>query len=380
MKKWGTVCGIVILLALSGCGGGMPEVPPTTPPPAVESPSSAPTPVATQTPAPSAVPEEPPQVAAPQSVEDLRAILLSSMENLVQPPPLDLSGCPIDQPVDLSLKNIYYGIWAERPDLKYAYDPTVEVLPDGLVLCKTAYMPYKLGVPGTEGPSVGSLSELVAAGESGLGNELVQISITNPALDVDDMSRALQQVGGGYLVCELNRDATAINYRPSMGYSMEECLTMLEEARAAAEKLALELTTPEMGEEERLSALYTWLTDNVKYDHRYYADRDNLPFTATTATGAFNDNLAICGGYAHALELLCKAVGLEVYTVSGRAANDYHMWNMVRVDGQWRYCDPTFDRNMSQFGFRHFLVGAEVLSKDHQWDADFVERLIDEGK
>lgn len=374
MKKWGAILGLVLLFALSGCVGGTSELPPTTSPPPVEAPT--PTPAETETPVPEA--PTPTPVAAPQSAEELRTLLLSAIEGTAQPPLLDLSGCPIEEPVELSLKNIYYGILAERPELKYAYDLTVEATPDELVRCSFAYMPYKLGESGTDGAPVDTLSQLIAVAEGGLGEASVPIRITNPALDVDDMSRALQQVGGGYLLCGLSRDATAIEYAPANGYTMAECLTMLEEARAAAKGLALELTTPEMGEEERLSALYTWLTDNVKYDHRYYADRDNLPFTATTATGAFEDKLAICGGYAHALELLCKAAGLEVYTVSGRAAGDYHMWNLVRVDGQWRYCDPTFDRNMSRFGFRHFCADAATLAEDHQWDAAFMERLTEE--
>lgn len=380
MKKWKAIFGIVVLLILSGCESGVSQIPPTTSPALTSSPSAQPGQEETQRPIVSPAPKEPVQASAPQSMEELRAGLLSTIEDLASPLLLNLSGCAMEGQIELNIKNVYYGILAERPELKYAYDLTTEVMPDGLIRCQIAYMPYKLGKLGTDGKAASSLPELIAIGETGLGGGRVQIRITNPNLDVDDMSRALQQVGGGYLVCGLNKDATAIEYSPATGYSMEECLTMLEEARATAEKLVLKLTTPEMGEEERLSALYTWLTDTVKYDHRYYSDRNSLPFTATTATGAFEDNLAICGGYAHALELLCKAAGLEVYTVSGRAAGDYHMWTTVRVDGQWSYCDPTFDRNTSRFGFRHFRVGAEAMADDHEWDVGFIERLTGEAE
>lgn len=303
-------------------------------------------------------------------------LLRTAIETLEQPPLLDLSDCVLEGGRDIALTNLYYAVLADAPALKYAYDMEIQVTAEGAVRCLFSYMPYRLGSEDIQGAQVSTLADLVKVGRAGVGEEVVPICITDPSLDVDDMSRALQQVGDGYILCSLSEDATALLYAPAMGYTMEECLDLREQALSDAAALVAELTTADMGEKERLTVLYTWLTDQVRYDQRYYSDRSSLPFTATTPTGAFRDKLAICGGYAQALKLLCEAAELEVYTVSGRAAGDYHMWDIVRIDGDWLYCDPTFDRNTSRFGFRHFLVADSGIADDHQWDPDFLTRLI----
>lgn len=56
----------------------------------------------------------------------------------------------------------------------------------------------------------------------GLGQENIPIRITNLSLTVDDMNKALQQVGGGYLFCQLNRDGTAITVVPQGGLTLGE--------------------------------------------------------------------------------------------------------------------------------------------------------------
>lgn len=38
------------------------------------------------------------------------------------------------------------------------------------------------------------------------------------------------------------------------------------------------------------------------------------------------------------------------------------------------------DRNTSRFGYRHFRVGAEDLTEDHQRDTRFVQRLTGEAE
>lgn len=373
MKKKRLLAAALVLLALSGCEKAAPPIPTTESPVLTATPTAPPE---EEKPTGSPAPEGPVQTATPRSLEELREILLSAIERVTAPPPLDLSQCPLEGDVEMGLKNIYYGITAEHPELKYAYELTAETMADGLVRCTIAYMPYRQGQLGTEGVNVNSLTELIAAAEDGLGNELVQIRITNPDLAVDDMSRALQQVGGGYFLCALNRDATALTYTPAMGYTMEESLALLEEAKGDAQELVGELLTPEMSQREQLETLYGWLTDNVKYDHRYYADRNTMPYLSTTATGAFEDKVAICGGYAQALDLLCDAIGVESYTVTGQGGGEAHMWTVVLVDGQWRYCDPTFDRGRSQYGYLYFLASAEEMAEKHSWDEAFIKEII----
>lgn len=80
-------------------------------------------------------------------------------------------------------------------------------------------MPYRTGdyPDGFCSVEVDSLRSLIKVARDGLGQENIPIRITNLSLTVDDMNKALQQVGGGYLFCQLNRDGTAITVVPRAG-------------------------------------------------------------------------------------------------------------------------------------------------------------------
>ena len=117
------------------------------------------------------------------------------------------------------------------------------------------------------------------------------------------------------------------------------------------------------------------MTENVKYDQRYYADRINMPYDSQTAYGALHDGLAICGGYAQAVQNLFEAVGIPCYTVTGTMGSEYHMWNIAYLDGAWRYFDATSDRGRADYWFNYFGVTADQLTR-YTWDADWIGRLI----
>lgn len=80
---------------------------------------------------------------------------------------------------------------------------------------------------------ISTLGELISAAEENMGNEPVPVRITDPKLDPDTMNRALQQAGGGYLYCGLNKDATAIVCSAPWNMSVEDCLSALVQAACA---------------------------------------------------------------------------------------------------------------------------------------------------
>ena len=147
------------------------------------------------------------------------------------------------------MKNLYYAIVSQSPEYKYdAYDLTAEAGADGLLHCTVSYMPYRTGdfPDGFQGAEVSSLSDLVQTAQAGLSRESIPIRITAPDLAVDDMNRALQQVGGGYLLCQLNRDGTAISVTPQGGLTREEALARLAETETLARQIYQETVTADM--------------------------------------------------------------------------------------------------------------------------------------
>ena len=159
--------------------------------------------------------------------------------------------------------------------------------------------------------------------------------------------------------------------------TMKEWLALLEQAEELAAEAAGALTDGTMTEREQAEALYRYLTEHVKYDRRYYSDRASMPYHSQTAIGALRDQVAICGGYSHALDLLFEQVGIPCYTVIGTSGGENHMWNIARLDGQWLWFDATADRGMSpQFEFRHFAQ--EELDPRYSWDASQLDQLLAE--
>lgn len=99
--------------------------------------------------------------------------------------------------------------------MKYTYAFGAELY-IGELRCTISYMPYSTNnySKGFDGISVGSFDELMYAVAGALESESVNIHITDPSLTVDDMSKALQQMGRGWILCQLNRDATATTFTP----------------------------------------------------------------------------------------------------------------------------------------------------------------------
>ena len=81
-----------------------------------------------------------------------------------------------------------------------------------------------------------------------------------------------------------------------------------------------------------------------------------------------------CDGYAAAFQLLCRLVGVESLIIRGKTGGR-HSWNMVRVDGQWRHIDVTWDDPLPDTPCRvvydYFMLTDSQISKDHSWEGDY---------
>lgn len=313
------------------------------------------------------------------SWDDVQSQLRLAITAAKQPPAMELCMDVDGDTLEMDVRNLYYALLSDYPELKYAYDLQVARGADGLLYCTVSYMPYRTGdyPEGFDGVEVESLAGLAETARAHLDEASTPIRILNQTLTVDDMNQALQQVGGSYLLCQLNRDGTEIVVTPLNGMEFDAALARLEEIQKLADAVIEQTVDAGMTDLERAEALYTYLTDTVRYDQRYYSDRANMPYDSQTAYGALKDHLAICGGYAQALQVLFCRSGIPCYTVSGKWGSEYHMWNVAYVDGTWRYFDATSDRGMSEFGFRCFYVTAEELT-GHEWDASFVARLTEQ--
>ncbi len=151
-------------------------------------------------------------------------------------------------------------------------------------------------------------------------------------------------------------------------YTAEEANTMLRKAETAADDIIMKIT-PDMTEYDKLKLFHDEIITGCKSstDGEY---ADNI-------YGALVDGQALCEGYAKAFSYLCGRVGIENTIVTGYA-DEAHMWNMVKLDGNWYHVDLTWDHPDAALSaaypdavlYNYFLVS----------DADITdERTIDDS-
>lgn len=138
------------------------------------------------------------------------------------------------------------------------------------------------------------------------------------------------------------------------------------------ESLAKSLSPAGASDEDKVRAIFRWVTANIDYDPSYYTSGKAED---QTMASVLKTKKAVCFGYASLFEALAKAAGLECATIQGYSkgyrfqAGDplsqkpNHAWNAVKVQGTWRLVDCTWgagylDESVQfhRFGNEHYLM------------------------
>ncbi len=131
---------------------------------------------------------------------------------------------------------------------------------------------------------------------------------------------------------------------------------------------------------EKEEAIYRWLAENCEYDFRHYEVPNAAPRESYEPYGAIVEGKAVCLGFATAFQLFMDALDIECITVVGAAfeSREDHAWNMVKIDGKWYCCDPTWDAGA--YGFGYFNVSSDYMAMtSHQWDYEAYPISVSEG-
>ncbi|MBC2581216.1 transglutaminase domain-containing protein [Clostridium sp. DJ247] len=140
---------------------------------------------------------------------------------------------------------------------------------------------------------------------------------------------------------------------------------------------------PGMRDYEKEAALHDYIINNSKYDNRFYTG--NMPKESNTAYGILIKGIGVCQGYAEAMDMLLKAVGIESILVIGDANDSKnwisHAWNIVKIGGEYYHLDTTWDDPTTRDGSNHlrhsyFNVTDEQISKNHRWDRSKYPKCI----
>lgn len=122
--------------------------------------------------------------------------------------------------------------------------------------------------------------------------------------------------------------------------------------------------------------IHDYIINNCVYDFE-------VAETSSTAFSCLADGFSACEGYSKAAKLLCEKAGLECYTVSGDAVNfdgktEGHMWNIIRIDGDYYHLDVTWDDPITQneeqtLSHIYMNLSTDEISADHFGFTHFFE-------
>ena len=80
--------------------------------------------------------------------------------------------------------------------------------------------------------------------------------------------------------------------------------------------------------------LYEWLINNTEYD-KTAENNQNI-------CSVFLQGKSVCQGYAKAMQYMLQQAGIQCLLVTGFTNGERHGWNLVRVNGNYYYLDPTW--------------------------------------
>lgn len=142
------------------------------------------------------------------------------------------------------------------------------------------------------------------------------------------------------------------NYKKAYGITEKQ----LDKITKAVEKMTASAKT----DQERVDAIYTWITKNIYYDYDMLGKEEKGEHQ--NPYQVYTDRKGVCDGYSNFFDLCVKIVGipclkLDGFTLpsnqtwdtvtaykdgKGETEPGFHAWNVIYTDGEWRYYDSTW--------------------------------------
>lgn len=115
---------------------------------------------------------------------------------------------------------------------------------------------------------------------------------------------------------------------------------------------ANDLVNSKMSDAQKIEVIYEYVINQFKYDYK----------KASTVTSGyvpkldliFEAQMGICYDYSAIFAAMTRSVGVPTKLVKGYTENipgQYHAWNEVFLDGEWKVIDATYDASYLKSGY-----------------------------
>jgi len=183
----------------------------------------------------------------------------------------------------------------------------------------------------------------------------------------------------GYQYTEYTLGDTTAGITFSGTYSMTRA--EVEQAQLMIEQKLAECFAQVPLDEDEYSTvkyLYEWLINHTEYD-RTVENNQNI-------CSVFLQGRSVCQGYAKAMQYMLQKAGIQCLLVTGFTNAERHGWNLVRVNGEYYYLDPTWgDASYASGGtsdiaesfapainYDYFLVTTDEITRTHS-----IEKVVE---
>jgi hypothetical protein len=149
-------------------------------------------------------------------------------------------------------------------------------------------------------------------------------------------------------------------------------------------QLTHQLTNPFSKQEEKVRAVFRWITANIEYDTGILKNKNRRARTFQEVLARKKD---ICSGYAMLFKAMMNNTGIECEIINGHSKGyqyelvdlfnekNAHAWNAVKLNDEWYLIDATWgsgyiedNRFIRSFNDYYFFTPAEELIQTHYPD------------
>ena len=147
---------------------------------------------------------------------------------------------------------------------------------------------------------------------------------------------------------------------------------MAKELNLSLNSILKQEITADMGDYEKEKAIHDYMVKNYKFDTSVTVY--DLEHPSQSVEGLIYYKKGICQGYAEVFDLLMKKMGITSQMVWGDTSGENHVWNMVKLSGEWYMVDVTWDDPVPDRGnrvsYEYFNRTGKQLALTHTWSME----------
>lgn len=146
----------------------------------------------------------------------------------------------------------------------------------------------------------------------------------------------------------------------------------IKDVNNKTDEIISKIITNDMSNEDKIKAVHDYVINNTKYDSEKIGGVTK--YKSNTAYGALLQGYAICSGYADTMAIFLDKLGFENYKI----ASSKHVWNLVKINDEWKHLDLTFDDPVTSSGEDMLLTDYFLISTAQVKEKDNVEHYFDD--